>query len=411
MGVRQTCETGLFHACAFPAKAARLDLRYATKKGNLMQRTTHRLLSTFLTLVLAHALALGIPLGVVAQAADTSGGVAVTSTATSKIALTTRVHMASDSWVETVGNGKRTGVVGRSRRVDAIRLLLTGKYQKGIMYRTRLSGRGWQAWQRNGRMSGKSKSRVEAVQIKLTDDAAAALDVYYRVYAQGIGWMGWTSNGKSAGTIGLKLGIEAIQVRLVSKGRAVTLSKGDYAGALVNTRVKKPVGMTVKVLHQMEHGYKSPAYQRCIVMHDTEEHRSFDSWGRNWIQRGGVGTQFMVSRTGKIRQYASMNQICWHAGGATYAGLNKKFGVVEYRSGAGSAMNQCSIGIEMDHVVGEDYPEAQLDAVDRLIAYIDSYYGYKCTILQHRDYRLVNSDCSKEFQPYLRHLRKYRTTR
>ena len=74
-------------------------------------------------------------------------------------------------------------------------------------------------------------------------------------------------------------------------------------------------------------------------------------------------------------------------------------------------MNQCSIGIEMDHVVGENYPEAQLDALDRLIAYIDAYYGYECTILQHKDYRLINSDCSKEFQAYLRHLKKTRTTR
>ena len=371
----------------------------------------HRVMSTILTLVLAQVLALGLPWAVVAQAAEASDGGAAKSTATSKTSLSTRVHMASYGWVKTVGNGKQTGVVGRSKRVDAICLKLTGKYQKGISYRVRLSGRGWQAWKRNGGKAGKSKGRVEAVEIKLADNVAAAYDVYYRVCAQDIGWMAWTSNGESAGTIGLKLDIEAIQVRLVRKGKNVSLKKGDYSGALINARTKKPKGMTVKVLHQMEHGYKSPAYQRCIVMHDTEEHRSFDSWGRNWIKRGGVGTQFMVSRTGKIRQYASMNQICWHAGGATYARLNKKFGVVEYRSGAGSAMNQCSIGIEMDHVAGEDYPKAQLDAVDRLIAYIDSYYGYKCTILQHRDYRLINSDCSKEFQPYLRHLRKYRTTR
>lgn len=350
----------------------------------------------------------GVAQAVVLAAARTSS---MTKAASNKTYVSTQVHLVSHGWISATGNGKAVGLTRRSKQLDALRLRLTGRFQKGIAYRVRISGRGWQAWRRNGRMAGKSKSRVEAVQIRLEGAAAEVYDVYYRVYAEGIGWMAWTSNGKSAGTIGLKLSIEAIQVKLVSKGRSVTLSKGSYGGALVNARAKKPQGMTVKVLHQMEHGYKSPYYQRCIVMHDTEEHRSFDSWGRNWISRGGVGTQFMVSRTGKIRQYASMNQICWHAGGATYARLNKKFNVVEYLSGAGSAMNQCSIGIEMDHVPGEDYPEAQLDAVDRLIAYIDAYYGYPCTIIQHKDYRLINSDCSKEFVPYLRHLKKYRTTR
>ena len=55
--------------------------------------------------------------------------------------------------------------------------------------------------------------------------------------------------------------------------------------------------------------------------------------------------------------------------------------------------------------------DASIDFQDRLQLRGTLPDGYKCTILQHRDYRLVNSDCSKEFQPYLRHLRKYRTTR
>lgn len=328
-----------------------------------------------------------------------------------KTNLQVRVHMASYKWLSVVKSGKKTGVTGSSKRMDLLYIKLTGGYSKGIAYRVYLSKGGWQSWKRNGKKTGKAKGRIEAIKIKLEGAAAQDYDVYYRVYAQGIGWMAWTSNGAAAGTIGLKLNVEAVQVRLVGKGNSVSLEGGAYPGALVNAKTKKPKGMTVKVLHQMEHGYKSPYYQRCIVMHDTEEHRSFDAWGSDWVARGGVGTQFMVDRKGRIRQYASMNQICWHAGGATYERLDTKFNVVRYKSGAGSAMNQCSIGIEMDHVPGEDYTKKQLDAVDRLIAYIDAYYGYACTILQHKDYRLINTDCSKEFKPYLKHLKKYRTTR
>ena len=170
--------------------------------------------------------------------------------------------------------------------------------------------------------------------------------------------------------------------------------------------------MSIKIVPQMAHGYKSPYYQRCIVMHDTTEYRGFDFWITNWIERGGVGTQFMVNEQGEIRQYMDMNQICWHVGGASYSYLDQKYNVVAHKPGAGSAMNQCSIGIEIDHVEdGRPYPAAQLDAIDRLIAYIDKYYGFHATILQHKDYKLDNSDCSDEFQGYWRHMQKYRTTR
>lgn len=371
----------------------------------------HRLLSLALVLTCAQALVLGLPRAAQAETTTSDASQPIAQATTKRVDLSTRVHVASSGWLAAVGNGRRAGVTGRSKHLDIVRLQLTGGCKKGIAYRTRLIGRGWQAWRRNGRAAGKKNARMEAIEIRLEGSAAETHDVYYRVYVQGIGWMAWTSNGKSTGTIGLKLNVEAIQVRIVGKGKSPSLAKGSYQGACVNTKAKRPAGMTVKLLHQMEHGYKPPMYQRCIVMHDTEEHRSFDAWGRDWIRRGGVGTQFMISRTGKIRQYASMDQICWHAGGATYERLNKKFNVVEYKAGAGSAMNQCSIGIELDHVAGEDYPEAQLDAIDRLIAYIDAYYGHECTILQHKDYRLINSDCSEEFAQYLRHLKKYRTTR
>ena len=106
-----------------------------------------------------------------------------------------------------------------------------------------------------------------------------------------------------------------------------------------------------------------------------------------------------------------MNQIGYHAGSPTYPALDKKYGVVRYCNN-GSAMNQCSIGIELEHVInGSNYPEAQLDALDSLIAYIDAYYGFPCTILQHKDYQDSSPDCSKEFQRYLRNLQDHRSTR
>ncbi|MDO4796497.1 MAG: hypothetical protein Q4A01_00580 [Coriobacteriales bacterium] len=64
--------------------------------------------------------------------------------------------------------------------------------------------------------TGKSR-RVEAVQIQLTGEAKDAYDVYYRVHVQRIGWMAWAKNGEEAGTQGMSRRAEAIQVVLVKK--------------------------------------------------------------------------------------------------------------------------------------------------------------------------------------------------
>lgn len=42
--------------------------------------------------------------------------------------------------------------------------------------------------------------------------------MYYRVHAQDYGWLGWTKNGNPAGTEGLSKRIEAIEIKVVTKG-------------------------------------------------------------------------------------------------------------------------------------------------------------------------------------------------
>ena len=43
-------------------------------------------------------------------------------------------------------------------------------------------------------------------------------DIFYRVHSAGYGWLGWAKNGDSAGTTGLNIQIEAVQIKLVAKG-------------------------------------------------------------------------------------------------------------------------------------------------------------------------------------------------
>ncbi|MBQ8131059.1 MAG: hypothetical protein IJ193_01045, partial [Bacilli bacterium] len=96
----------------------------------------------------------------------------------------------------------------------------------GIEYSTHIQDIGWEdqvagrGWRKNGEMSGTSheSKRLEAIKIRLTGPVANSYDVYYRVHAQEFGWMGWAKNGEAAGTAHYSYRLEAIEVVLVPKG-------------------------------------------------------------------------------------------------------------------------------------------------------------------------------------------------
>jgi hypothetical protein len=174
------------------------------------------------------------------------------------------------------------------------------------------------------------------------------------------------------------------------------------------------LGIVVDIRQSFIHGPKPPENQRYIVMHDTEGTGSpasvIDWWDGNGA---GVASHFIVGTDGQIWQAAPIDSIAHHAGFGD-VGHNAQFGIVEDgrddRVGTvpiGPAfpdygMNAWSVGIEMVHVGGAGgYPQAQLDALDALIAAIDAYYGFESAITDHKAWRSGNSDTSAEFAGYL----------
>ncbi len=170
------------------------------------------------------------------------------------------------------------------------------------------------------------------------------------------------------------------------------------------------------------HGDKPAAFQKYIVLHDTEGDGDGLGVVEYWDGNGaGVAAHFVVNKDGSIVQCVPLDKITHHAGfGDT--GHNELFGIVEdgrddmvgtvpigdWASDYG--MNAWSIGIEMVHVGdGGDYPPEQLDALDALIAYIDAYYGFESQIIDHKAWRIGNSDTSPEFEPYLANYQAHRT--
>ena len=89
-----------------------------------------------------------------------------------------------------------------------------------VKYRTHVQDYGWQGYVSNGTMSGTSgeSKRLEAIKIGLTGKDADRYDIYYRVHAQDYGWLDWAMNGEAAGTEGLSKRLEGIEIKIVLKG-------------------------------------------------------------------------------------------------------------------------------------------------------------------------------------------------
>ncbi len=185
--------------------------------------------------------------------------------------------------------------------------------------------------------------------------------------------------------------------------------------------LRDQLSITEDYRSSFEHGDKSADYQKYIVLHDTEDDSSAEDIVNYWDSSGaGIAAHFIINKDGTIVQCVDMDTIAHHAGFGD-AGHNELYGVEDESrddkvgtTPIGSSfpdygMNSYSIGIELVHVGGQgDYPEAQLEALDTLIAYIDAYYGTESTIIDHKAWRTGNSDTSAEFSDYLASYQKAR---
>ena len=155
-----------------------------------------------------------------------------------------RTHVQSFGWQGWKYNGVMSGTSGKAKRLEGINIKLTNKpYSGNIVYTTHVQSIGWQGnennvntWFRDGQMAGTSgrAKRLEAIRIALTGEMAEHYDVYYRVHAQSFGWLDWTKNGEAAGTAGLAKRLEGIQIVLVPKGGAAPAN--NYGGVVTTNK-------------------------------------------------------------------------------------------------------------------------------------------------------------------------------
>lgn len=141
---------------------------------------------------------------------------------TEKPGLSIDAHVQNIGWMKAVGEGDIAGTSGQAKRVEAIKIKLTGSDipSGSIEYQAHVQDIGWQSWAKDGSLAGTSgkAKRVEAIKIRLTGDLASLYDVYYQVHVQNIGWMTPGKNGQATGSAGYAYRIEALRVWIVPKG-------------------------------------------------------------------------------------------------------------------------------------------------------------------------------------------------
>ena len=204
---------------------------------------------------------------------------------------------------------------------------------------------------------------------------------------------------------------------------AESTSGGDAAAddANASAEASKP-DITEMYYDDFQHGDKGAAYQKYIVLHDTEGGGTPEGVVSSWENNGNlIAAHFVIGKDGHIVQCVPLDKIGHHAGWGS-GDANSRFGIEEDGRDdllgqkptshyTDYGMNAWSVGIEMIHIGGEgDYPEEQLEALDSLIAYIDAYYGGNAgEIIDHKMWREGNSDTSEEFAGYLANYRDHRT--
>lgn len=135
--------------------------------------------------------------------------------------VTGSAHVQDHGWMgESSGTSVVIGTSGQSKRLEAFRLGLDSTVGGGISYSAHVQDIGWQAAVSDGQEAGTDglSKRVECVKLSLTGEAAKYYDVWYRAYVQDYGWLDWTCDGNRAGTSGIGFRLEQLQVKIRLKG-------------------------------------------------------------------------------------------------------------------------------------------------------------------------------------------------
>ena len=133
--------------------------------------------------------------------------------------ITYSSHVSDIGWMNYVNDGQTSGTVGKSKKIESIKIKLDNSANSSIVYSTYIKDRGWQENKKNDEISGtvgESRS-IEAIKIKIDGKLSNYYDVYYRTHVSNIGWLSWAKNNEKAGSVSNNTNVEALEIKLISK--------------------------------------------------------------------------------------------------------------------------------------------------------------------------------------------------
>ena len=153
-------------------------------------------------------------------------------------------HVQTFGWQDYVKDGEMSGTSGQSKRLEGIRIKVSGVEDLGVEYCTHVQGIGWQNYVADGAMSGTEgqSRRLEAIRIRLTGKAASKYDIYYCVHVQNYGWLNWARNDQNSGTAGYSKRLEGIRIMILPKGSQAPVSIAGAVSSFINNEGGSDVG-------------------------------------------------------------------------------------------------------------------------------------------------------------------------
>ena len=129
---------------------------------------------------------------------------------------------SSGRWCGEKTNYLRQGDI-YGENLEAVRFRIrNAKVSGSIEYQTYMQSYGWQDTGANNAVNGipEGGKRMEAIKVNLTGELASQYNIFYRVFTDKWGWLDWAQNGEPAGSAGYAEGIRAFEIQLLKKGEA-----------------------------------------------------------------------------------------------------------------------------------------------------------------------------------------------
>lgn len=145
-----------------------------------------------------------------------------------------RVHVQDIGWMNWVSLGETAGTMGKAKQIEAIQFRLAGKVAEhyNLYYQTHIAQFGWLGWAQSGELAGSEglAKGIESIKIKLLEKentaeipdisgesyikASGVNSLRYSGHVRNIGNVAEQKSGATLGTVGKKLALEAVKIRL-----------------------------------------------------------------------------------------------------------------------------------------------------------------------------------------------------